>query len=408
MPAFNYLALDARGRQKKGSLEGDSARQVRQQLREQGFTPLSVEATVKRSADQKTGEVRKYSRQRLSSVDLALVTRQLATLIQAALPIDEALSAVAKQTEKPRIKSMLLEIRSKVKEGFSLADSLTQFPYAFPELYRATVRAGEHSGHLDLVLEQLADYTEQSSDTQKKIKGALIYPVVITIFSIGIVVLLLNFVIPKMVTVFENSSQELPALTAALISASEFLQAYGFVLLLGIIAVAVGFKQALSRRQSFRRKVHLMLLRVPLVAKIIRGINSARVASTLSILARSGVQLVEALQIAAQVTSNLCIRQAVEQAADMLREGSSLNHALGQSKYFPPMMIQMIASGESSGELDSMLGRAARNQERELENLIGTIVSLFEPLMMVFMGIVILVIVLAIMMPIISMNNLVA
>lgn len=408
MPAFNYLALDARGRQKKGSLEGDSARQVRQQLREQGFTPLSVEATVKRSADQKTGEVRKYSRQRLSSVDLALVTRQLATLIQAALPIDEALSAVAKQTEKPRIKSMLLEIRSKVKEGFSLADSLTQFPYAFPELYRATVRAGEHSGHLDLVLEQLADYTEQSSDTQKKIKGALIYPVVITVFSIGIVVLLLNFVIPKMVTVFENSSQELPALTAALISASEFLQAYGLVLLLGIIAVAVGFKQALSRRQSFRRKVHLMLLRVPLVAKIIRGINSARVASTLSILARSGVQLVEALQIAAQVTSNLCIRQAVEQAADMLREGSSLNHALGQSKYFPPMMIQMIASGESSGELDSMLGRAARNQERELENLIGTIVSLFEPLMMVFMGIVILVIVLAIMMPIISMNNLVA
>jgi len=406
VPAFNYVVLDERGREKKGTLEGDSARQVRQQLRDKGLIPLSVDITVKRSSVKGGDGFRAQSRQRLTSNDLALLTRQLATLIQASLPVEEALRAVAKQTEKPKIKSMVLSIRSKVVEGYTLAKSLGEYPHAFPHLYRATVEAGEHSGHLDLVLEQLADYTESSAETSKKIKGALIYPIVITIFSFSIVVLLLKFVVPKMVSVFEGSGQALPSVTVALISTSEFIQAYGFYIFIGM-AIGIFLFMRGMRRESFRRRVHAWLLKLPLIGRIVKGVDAARVASTLCILAKSGVQLVEALKIASQVTANICIRDAVRQGAEMLREGSSLHRALDQSGHFPPMMVQMIASGEQSGELDNMLGRAARNQERELESIIGTIISLFEPLMMVFMGVVVMVIVLAIMLPIISMNNLV-
>ncbi len=405
MPAFNYLVLDGKGRQKKGTLEGDSARQVRQQLRDKGLVPLSVEATISKRAKGQGGGG--YSRLRISSNELALLTRQLATLIQAALPVEEALKAVAKQVEKPKVRSMILSIRAKVVEGFTLASSLAEYPNAFPGLYRATVSAGEASGHLDLVLEQLADYTESSADTSKKIKGALIYPIVITFFSVSIVVLLLKFVIPKMVAVFENSGQELPGLTVALIASSDFLQDYGGYIFILLIMMGVAFVNAM-KNEPFQRRVHSVMLRLPLISRICRGIDSARIASTLSILTRSGVQLVEAVQIASEVTSNICIRDAVRAGGVMLREGSSLNKALDQSGHFPPMMIQMIASGEQSGELDNMLGRAAKNQERELESLIGTIIGLFEPLMMVFMGVVVMVIVLAIMLPIISMNNLVA
>lgn len=404
MPAFDYVALDAKGKQKKGVLEGDSPRQVRQQLKEQGLVPLSVETNTQKAREQ-TGKIT-LGRVSISAGDLALITRQLATLLSAGLPLEEALRALAKQQEKARIKSMVLAIRSKVVEGHSLASSLQEFPQSFPELYRATVAAGEHSGHLDLVLEQLADYTESRYRTRKKVQGAMIYPIVLTVFAFIIVVGMLTFVVPKIVSVFENSKQELPLITRMLIGTSEFLQSWWWLLGLLIVGGVFAFKRAL-KNPGFRYRFDAWTLKAPLLGKINRGLDSSRVASTLSILSRSGVPLVEAMRIAGQVASNVCVRESVLEGAVKLKEGSSLFSALDGSGHFPPMMMQMIASGENSGELDSMLARAATNQERELEDLIDTIVALFEPLMLVVMGGVVMLIVLSIMMPILSMNALV-
>lgn len=405
MPAFDYVALDAKGKQKKGVLEGDSPRQVRQQLKEQGLVPLSVETNAQKAKEQ-TGKIVTLGRVSISASDLALITRQMATLLSAGLPLEEALKALAKQQEKPKVKSMVLAIRSKVVEGHSLASSLQEFPQSFPELYRATVAAGEHSGHLDLVLEQLAEYTESRYRTLKKVQGAMIYPIVLTFFAFVIVVGMLTFVVPKIVAVFENSKQELPLITRILIGTSEFLQSWWWLLGVVIVAAFFGFKRAL-KNADFRKRFDAWTLKAPLLGKINRGLDSSRVASTLSILSRSGVPLVEAMRIAGQVASNVCIRESVMEGAVKLKEGSSLFNALDGSGHFPPMMMQMIASGENSGELDSMLARAASNQERELEDLIDTIVALFEPLMLVVMGGVVMLIVLSIMMPILSMNSLV-
>ena len=404
MPAFDYVALDAKGKQKKGVLEGDSPRQVRQQLKEQGLVPLSVETNTQKAKEQ-TGKI-SIGRVSISAGDLALVTRQMATLLAAGLPLEEALRAVSRQQDRPKIKSMMLAIRSKVTEGHSLASSLNEFPQSFPELYRATVSAGEHSGHLDLVLEQLADYTESRYRTRKKVQGAMIYPIVLTLFAFVIVTGMLTFVVPKIVAVFEDSKQELPLITRVLIGTSDFLQGWWWLLLLLIAGCVFAFKRAL-KNEAFRYRFHGWLFRAPLLGRINRGLDASRVASTLSILSRSGVPLVEAMRISGQVAGNLCIRESVLDGAVKLKEGSSLFAALDGSGHFPPMMMQMIASGESSGELDSMLSRAATNQERELEDLIDTIVALFEPLMLVVMGGVVMMIVLSIMMPILSMNSLV-
>jgi len=405
VPAFEYVVLDERGKQKKGVLEGDSARQVRQQLKEKGMVPLSVETTSQKSDKQDSNKFQ-FAKGSISAGDLAIITRQMATLLQAGLPLEEALKAVSRQQEKASNKSMMLAIRAKVVEGHTLAGSLNEFPRSFPELYRATVAAGEHSGHLDLVLEQLADYTEARYRTKKKVQGAMIYPLVLTSFAFLIVAGMLTFVVPKIVSVFEDSGQELPVLTRILIGASELLQSWWWLLIVLMVAAVFGFKRAL-KNEAFRFRFHAWLLKAPLLGKITRGLDASRVASTLSILSKSGVPLVDAMKISGQVAGNVCIRESVTLGADKLKEGSTLFAALDGSGYFPPMMMQMIASGERSGELDSMLARAATNQERELEDLIDTIVALFEPLMLVVMGGVVMIIVLSIMMPILSMNSLV-
>lgn len=403
MPAYEYVVLDAAGKQKKGVLEGDSPRQVRQQLKEKGWVPLSVEATAQKAKREENNVFKSGS---LSSADLALITRQLATLVKAGIPIEGALRAVSKQTEKPKVASIMLAIRSRVVEGHSLESALSEFPQAFPDLYRSTVGAGEHSGHLDLVLEQLSDYTESRHRTQRTIQGAMIYPIVLTAFAVLIVVGMLVFVVPKIVTVFESSGQQLPLLTRILISSSDFLQGWWWAVLIVIAALVWAWQRAM-KNPDFRFRVHRNLIVMPLLGKIVRGLESARVISTLAILSKSGVPLVDALRISSQVAGNIPIRNAVSEAATKLREGSSLFVALDGCGYFPPMMMQMIASGEASGELDNMLMRAAQNQERELEEIIATIVGLFEPIMLVVMGGVVLTIVLSIMMPVISMNSLV-
>ncbi len=403
MAAFEYLALDNQGRQQKGLLEADSPRQARQQLRERNWSPLEIKQAKAREEKSRSGL---SFGQGLSARDLALVTRQLATLVQAALPIEEALRAAAAQSTTPRIKSMLLAVRARVMEGHSLAASLKEYPSAFPDLYRATVAAGEHAGHLALVLEQLADYTEQRQQSRQKIQLALLYPVILMVASLTIVGFLLGYVVPDVVKVFVNTGQELPALTRGLIAASDLVKHWGWLFLLLGGAGVFGLRQAL-RDGNLRRRWHALILRIPLVGRLARATNTARFASTLAILTRSGVPLVEALSIAAAVIANLRIRDKVIEAAQKVREGSSLTRALDATEEFPPMMLHMIASGEKSGELDQMLARTARNQENDLAAQIALLVGLFEPFMLVFMGAVVLVIVLAILLPILSLNQLV-
>lgn len=401
MAAFEYRALDPRGREQQGVIEADSARQARQLLRDKQWAPLDVQPA--RARDAASGG---SAGRGLSARDLALVTRQLATLVQAALPIEEALRAAAAQSESAKLKAMLLAVRARVMEGHSLAASLGAYPAAFPELYRATVAAGEHAGHLGLVLDQLADYTDQRQQSRQKIQLALLYPVILLVASLAIVGFLLGYVVPDVVRVFVDTGQALPTLTQALIAVSELVKRWGWLAALLLAAGLVGLRLAL-RDEARRRRWHGLLLRLPLVGRLSRATNTARFASTLAILTRSGVPLVEALAIAAAVIGNLRIRDRVVEAAQKVREGSSLTRALEGTGEFPPMMLHMIASGEKSGELEQMLARTARNQENDLAARIALLVGLFEPFMLIFMGAVVLLIVLAILLPVLSLNQLV-
>ena len=403
MGAYQYTALGPEGREKKGLLEGESARQVRQRLREQGLTPLAVEEAAGRDRGESG---RGGSRRGISATDLAVATRQLATLVASGLPLEEALRTVARQVERPRVQGVLMAVRARVVEGQSLAAGLADFPRVFPDLYRATVAAGEQSGHLDAVLERLADYTERRQQLRQKVSLALFYPALLTLVAVVVVLALLTYVVPEVVQVFANIGQELPWLTRALIAVSDFLRAYGVVLLLALALAGVAFA-ALLRRHGFRYRFHALLLRLPVLSRLLRGANTARFARTLHILAASGVPILEALRIAAQVMGNLPMRAAVEEAAGRVREGSGIGRALEPSGQFPPMTLQLIASGEQSGRLDEMLERAADHQERELETLVAALMGLLEPLLIVVMGGVVMVIVLAILLPIFELNQLV-
>lgn len=402
MPAYEYKALDARGKQKQGVIEADAPRAVRHQLRNRGLTPLSVKSALPKQ----TGFTPFTKSGSLSAPDLALITRQLATLIQSAIPVEQALGAAAQQTEKPRVRSMLSAIRAKVMEGHTLADSLGEFPRAFPRLYRSTVAAGEHAGHLDLVLNRLADYTEARQEARQKIQLAAIYPVILSVVAVAIVVFLLTYVVPDIIEVFVRQGQDLPGLTKAMLAVSEFLGAWGLYLLAMLVIGLLGFRLALTR-PGFRLKLHKRMLHLPILKGMVRGVSTARYASTLSILTTSGVPLVEAMRIAGEVLSNDFLRQQLREAARKVSEGGSLHRSLDQTGYFPPMMLHMIASGEASGELDNMLERTARMQENTLQSKIAAIVGLFEPMMLLVMGLVVLIIVLAIMLPILNMSNLV-
>lgn len=404
MGAFEYVALDASGKEKKGVLEGDTARQVRQQLRDKGWMPVEVEATTERESGSRRRGVR--LRRGVSSTDLALITRQLATLVRSGLPLEESLQAAAQQTEKARLKSMLLAVRSRVMEGHTLATGLGDFPHVFPELYRTTVSAGEQSGHLEVVLERLADYTESRQQMQQKIQLALFYPVLLTLVAIGVVVGLMTYVVPQVVQVFENIGQELPLLTRSLIAVSDFMRSYGLAILV-LLALAFAFVVWLLRKPGPRRRYHAMLLRLPLIGRLERGINSGRFARTFSIVTASGVPVLEGLRIASEVMSNLPMREAVEEATRKVREGASIYAALEKSGHFPPMTVHLIASGEASGKLEQMLERAAVNQEREIETLISAVMGLFEPILILVMGALVLIIVLAILLPIFNLNQLV-
>jgi general secretion pathway protein F len=405
MTAYRYRALDTEGKLTKGVLEGDSERQVRSALRSQQLRPVEVAEATGRAAAPALG-LRKLFAPRVSTGDLALVTRQLATLVQSNLPIDECLQAVAEQTGKQRLKGLLLQVRSRVAEGHALAFAMGEFPNVFGEMYRAMVKAGEAAGYLGAVLEQLADYSEQRQYTQQKLRMAMIYPFILLGVAVTVVVALMVFVVPQLVDIFAHTRSELPGLTVALIASSNFLQDWGLWLFAGVILFFAAFRQLL-RNEGRRRAWHHFLLRVPGVRGILTTVDTARFASTLSILMASGVPLLESLRIAGEVLSNRVLRESSSQVAELVQEGSSLNRALQRSGRFPPMMVHMVASGEASGELETMLQRSAVNQEREVEMALGTLMSVLEPLMIVFMGVMVLIIVLAVLLPIFGLNAMV-
>lgn len=404
MAAFAYQALDANGRRKEGMIEADSPRQARQLLREQGLTP--VELTEASEKVKQQTQRKSWLQPRVSTAELALLTRQLATLVAAALPVEEALKAVAQQTEKSKISTLIAAVRSKVLEGHSLADGMSAFPYVFDQLYRAMVAAGEKSGHLDTVLNRLADYTEQRQQMKTKLLQAMIYPVILTLVAISVIAILLATVVPKVVEQFVHMKQELPFSTRFLMGASDIVRDYGLWAVLLIALLLVIWRQWLAKPEN-QRRYHAMLLRMPVIGRVSRGLNTARFARTLSILNSSAVPLLEGMSISGEVLSNHEAKIRLQAASERVREGSSLRAALEQTKLFPPMMLHMIASGERSGELDSMLERAADNQDREFESQVNIALSIFEPALVVSMAVVVLFIVLAILQPILQLNNMI-
>jgi len=405
MGAFEYTALDAQGRERKGLIEGDTPKHVRQLLRDKQLLPMDIQETVKQ--EQTQGRRRRpFMRRGLSTLDLALLTRQMATLLRSGLPLEETLQAVAEQTEKPRVQRIVLGVRSKVVEGHPLADGLRDFPQAFPEIYRATVSAGEQSGKLDQVLERLSDYTESRQVMGQQVSNALVYPIVLLVLSCAIVSFLLAYVVPQVVAVFESSNQELPIATRILIGMSDGIRHYWFYALIVIGAAVWGFLRWL-RAPAARMRWHRFLLRIPLIGKLIRGVNTGRFSRTFSILTASAVPVLEALRISAEVVTNMPMKAAVEEAASRVREGAPIGKSLAARKLFPPMMIHLISSGESSGELEKMLERAATNQEREMDGLLSNLTNLLGPFMVVFMGGIVMFIVVALLLPIFQLNDLV-
>jgi len=405
MGAFEYIALDPQGKERKGLIEGDTPKHVRQLLRDKQLLPLEILEAAQREQTQSRSR-RPFMRRGLSTLDLALLTRQLATLLRSGLPLEETLQAVAEQTEKARVQRIVLGVRSKVVEGHPLAEGLRDFPQAFPEIYRATVSAGEQSGKLDSVLERLADYTESRQVMGQQVSHALVYPIVLLVLSFAIVSFLLAYVVPQVVAVFESGHQELPLATRILIGTSDLVRHYWVYGLIVIGAAVWGFARWVKAPEA-RLKVDRFLLRLPLAGKLIRGVNTARFSRTFSILTASAVPVLEALRISAEVVNNLPMRYAVDEAALRVREGAPIGKSLAARKLFPPMMIHLIASGESSGELEKMLERAATNQEREMDALLSTLTNLLGPLMVVFMGAVVMFIVIALLFPIFQLNDLV-
>lgn len=398
MGAYQYQALKKNGSAAKGVIEADSERQARQLLREQGLIPTQVQTLTQPRVANTKGKI--------SAADLALLTRQLATLLAAGIPVEESLRGVSEQTEKDKVRELIIGVRAKVLEGYGLAQAMSHYPGAFPELYRATVGAGEQTGRLDLVLEKLADYTENQQTTRQKVQQALIYPILMIVVSTAIISFLLTFVVPKIIEVFTSSGQTLPGMTQMLISISQFIKAYGLYTLLAIILAIAAFKKSLNNIK-IKTAWHTLILKLPIVSYLAKTINVARYIHTFGILFAAGVSVLETMRVSASLVTNVVMRQAFDTATLRVREGSGIHEALKETRYISPMAIHLIASGEKSGQLSNMMERAASHLDNEVKRLIDTSLTLLEPMVILFMGAVVLFIVLATLLPIFSMEQLV-
>jgi general secretion pathway protein F len=399
VPAFAYQAIDASGKTQRGVLQGDTARAVRQTLRERGLNPLEVTPVADRPQSP-------LSRRGLSTTQLALFTRQLATLLGAGLPIDEALAALGEQGEDERARSLVVALRSRVMEGAGLATAFADHPESFPEIYRASIAAGEQSGRLSTVLERLADYAESRDALRQQMLTALAYPLLLTVVAVCVVTGLLVYVVPQIVGVFTSMKQQLPLPTTVLIGLSEFVKRWG-LLLFGIIVALIFAARFALRRDAVRMVWHRWLLRLPLVGKLTRASNTARAARTLALLSASAVPLLDALAISAQVVPNLPMREALRRAAHKVREGGAFSRALADSGYFPPVAVRLIASGERSGQLERMLDEAAAHQAKELDRWLAVLTAVLGPAVILLVGAMVLFIVLAILLPIFNLNQMV-
>jgi general secretion pathway protein F len=405
MPAFRYEAVDAAGATKKGVVNADSARSARADLRSQGLVPIKVDA-IEAQVDASGATSRRGFGEKLSTVELALFTRQLASLLEAGLPLEQAFTALLEQAERQYVRDLVASIRSEVMGGSSLSDALSRHPRDFQEIYRALVASGEQIGQLSRVLSRLADYIERRNALVQKVKLAFTYPAIVTVVAFLIVIFLLTYVVPQIVSVFANTKQKLPLLTVIMLAISDFVRSYGFVVL-GIL-IAGGFVvRRMLQNPEIKLRWHTWLLTAPLYGKFERSLNTSRFASTLAITTGSGVPILRALETSRDTLSNVAMRQLVEQASDSVREGASLARSLSAQKHFPPMLVHMIRAGEITGELPAMLDRAASAQESDLERRTLTIAGLLEPMLILAMGVVVLLIVLAVLMPIIEINQLV-
>lgn len=403
MAAFEYLAFDEQGRKKKGVLDGDSARQVRQKLREQGLSPISVSSTSSQS--KQTATSKQKGRRGMSVSDLSLMTRQLATLIQSGMPLESCLRAVEEQTEKQRIKSVIAHVRAKVNEGYSLAEGLADYPGTFDQLFRSMVAAGEKSGHLDLILNRLAEYTENRQKMNSKLLQALLYPMILVFVSTMVVAILMIAVVPEIVGQFLTMGQALPMSTQILIGISDFFRNWWIVFVVGVVLLSSGTK-AILKKPDIRLRYDQRMITFPVIGKVIRGLNTSRFSRTLAICSSSNIPILEGMQIAGDVVTNQYMKMKVREASAHVREGSSLRNALTQTHLFPPLMLHMIASGEQSGELENMLVSAADNQDNQFESTVNIALGIFTPALIVLMACVVFFIVMATMMPIMEMNNL--
>lgn len=398
MSAYQYYALKKNGNSCSGVVEADSERHARQLVREKGLLPTEV--LLLKNIDSKK------RKDKLKSQELTLITRQLATLLTAGIPIDESLKGVAEQSENENSKKLITAVRAKVMEGYTLAQAMGEYPLAFPELYRATLAAGEKSGRLDLILEKLADYTEQQQQTKQKIQQALIYPSLMMVISISIISFLLAFVVPKIIEVFTSGGQTLPTMTVILISISSFIKNYGLYIFLLIIISLISFIKCL-KNLNFRRKWHKIILRLPLISFLIISINTARYIHTFAILFAAGVNVLETMRVSASLINNNIMQEAFNTATIQVKEGTNINIALKKTNFLRPMAIHLIASGEKSGKLPIMMERAATQLDYEVKRIIDTGLTLLEPLIILFMGFVVLFIVLSTLLPIFSMEQLV-
>lgn len=397
MGAYQYQALTKTASTAKGIIEADSEKNARQLLREKGLIPTQITLIITKNNNRK---------QKLSAKELPLITRQLATLLAAGIPLEESLQSISDQTENTKIRDVILGVRALVMEGYSLANAMGEYPRAFPELYRATIAAGEQTGNIDHVLEKLAVYSEKQQTMQNRVQHALIYPILMMVVSFGIISFLLAFVVPKIIEVFQSSGQTLPQTTLFLIALSHFMQKDGLYVIGALTVAASVFNRSL-RNPQFKLYWHRFLLRCPLINYFIRSINDARYLHTFAILFAAGVNILETMQVSSTLITNIVMREAFDQATVLVREGMSIHQALKKTKFINPLCLHLIANGEKSGELSSMMERAALQMDNEVNNLIDTALTLLEPLIILFMGAIVLFIVLSTLLPIFSMEQLV-